>query len=455
MFRPMLAAAAVLAAVSAYAAEPQPAFAPLATGKRVVYRHVGLIDGIGSGLRPDMAVVTNGPLIEAVLPDSQLGARGRGAEIVDLKGRFLLPGLIDSHQHLATPPNRRQAEALMRRQLYGGITAIRDMADDLRSIGELTRASLVGDIAGPDIYYAALMAGPSFFADPRTRAAAEGAEPGRVPWMQAITDETDLPLAVAMARGTYATAIKIYANLPPRLVSRITREAHRQNIRVWAHGMVFPATPAEVVEAGPDVISHTCYLAYQASEKRPRSYQERFPVDYSKFRDGDNPVMAGLFREMRRRNIILDATVRVYVEGEKAAAKRPGKPPLCTADLAERLTNQAWREGVAISAGTDGETPAADPYPSLHEELILLAEKTGMPPAQVIRSATLIGAMTIGRERSMGSVEPGKLANLLVVAKNPLESLRNLRTVLMIVKRGRRYSRADFRPIDKSEMPED
>ena len=55
----------------------------------------------------------------------------------------------------------------------------------------------------------------------------------------------------------------------------------------------------------------------------------------------------------------------------------------------------------------------------------------------------------------MGSVEPGKLANLLVVAKNPLASIRNLRSVVMTVKRGRRYSRADFRPIGKSEMSED
>src|SRR3546814_20087077 len=109
-----------------------------------------------------------------------------GAEVVDLGGQYLLPGLIDSHQHLATPPDRRRAEALMRRDLYGGITAVRIMADDLRPIAELARASLAGAIAGPDLYFAALVAGPSFSEDPRTTANAAGAVPGDAPWMHKI-----------------------------------------------------------------------------------------------------------------------------------------------------------------------------------------------------------------------------------------------------------------------------
>ena len=142
-----------------------------------------------------------------------------GAEVVDLAGRFVIPGLIDSHQHLATPPDRVQAEAWLRRMVYGGVTAIRDMADDLRQIADLARACLVGEIPGPDIRYAALMAGPSFFDDPRTWQVSPGETPGTVPWMQAITDETDLVIATALARGTHASAIKIYADLPAELVA--------------------------------------------------------------------------------------------------------------------------------------------------------------------------------------------------------------------------------------------
>ena len=93
-------------------------FAPPAAGKRVVYRHANLIDGTGAPLRADMAVLVDGDTIRAVLPDSQLSpGQLQGAESVDLGGRYLLPGLIDSHEHVATPPNRRAAEAWLRRDL--------------------------------------------------------------------------------------------------------------------------------------------------------------------------------------------------------------------------------------------------------------------------------------------------------------------------------------------------
>jgi imidazolonepropionase-like amidohydrolase len=431
-------------------------FAPPQGGSLILYRGAALIDGTGGPIRRDMAVLVEGDTILRVAPAASLSAPS-GAQIVDLKGRYLMPGLIDSHEHLATPPDRRQALAMMRRDLYGGITAIRDMADDLREVGALARMARAGEVEGPDIYYAALMAGPSFFDDPRTQAAARGAVAGKVPWMQAIDSRTDLPAAVAAARSTGATAVKIYANLPAGLVRGIAAEAHRQHMLVWAHGMVFPATPAEVVGAGADSVSHTCYLAYQASERRPGSYQDRFPVDYARFAHGDNDVMASLFREMRRRHTILDATVRVYVEADKraAAAGPGGKPYHCNAELAARLTNQAWRAGVDISAGTDGYAPWQSPWPSLHEEMALLTGKGGIPAAAVIRSATLIGARAMGQEARMGTIAPGKLANMVALARNPLEDIGNLRTILFTLKRGRRFDRADYRPVAREEAGEE
>lgn len=341
-------------------------FEPPHSGTRTVYRHASLIDGTGQLPERDMAVVTDGERITAVVPDRTLTPAQIGnAQQVDLTGKYLLPGYIDSHQHLATPPDRPEAEARLKRDIYSGITATRDMADDLRQIADITRAARVGEIPSPDINYAALMAGPSFFDDPRTQAIAYGAVAGKVPWEQAIDDTTDMPLAVARAKGTYATAVKVYANLPGSLVARITSEAHRQGMRVWAHGMVFPATPAEVVDAGVDTVSHTCYLAYQPMAKRPDSYQHRFPIDVSLFKR-DNPVMAALYADMKRRGTILDATLHVYREVE-AAAREQHKPPLCTVELAGKLTNQAYRAGVQISTGTDGDTELSDPWPSLFD----------------------------------------------------------------------------------------
>ena len=453
VWRALLALSLLCWGATALAADPP--FAP-ATAERVVYRHITLIDGTGAPARPDMAVITRGPVIEAVVADAALTpAQLADARIVDLTGRFLLPGLIDSHQHMATPPNRARAEAWLRRDIYSGITATRIMADDLRSIAELDRAARVGEIPGPDLYFAALVAGDSFFDDPRTRAISGGGlTPGQTPWAQAINEHTDLRLAIAIARGTGATALKIYANLTPDLVRRLTQEAHRQHFPVWAHGMVFPTRPADVVAAGPDVISHTCYLAYQLTAHPPLSYQQRAPVDPAPFAHGDNPVMAGLFRTMRARGIILDATLRVYQEVERRSAAA-GRPPFCTLDLAARLTAQAHREGVLLSAGTDGDTPATAAYPALFEELELLVRRAGLTPLEAIRAATQTGAATMAQGRNMGVVAPGYAANLVVLERDPSADIANLRSVLFTVKRGRRFDRADYRPINVAEMGND
>ena len=431
---------------------PSPGAAP--KGEVVVYRGATLINGDGSAPRPDVSIVTDGDRIVSVGPAS--AAAPAGAKVVEAKGLYVLPGLIDTHVHLATPPDAAKAEATLNRLLYSGVTAVRDMADDTRSVAELQRRARVGEMPSPDIYFTALMAGPSFFDDPRTIAVSQGDTPGKVPWMQEITEATDMPLAVAMARGTYATAIKIYANLPGDLVKKITAESHRQGFPVWAHSATFPASPKEVIDAGVDVISHTCPIAYQVSAKMPGSYQDPTPIDAKALGEGENPAIISLFDTMKAKGMILDATVRVYAEGDKRYAKtKTGRPPRCDAETAYRLTGQAFRRGVLISAGTDGETEANDAYPALHEELELLSDKVGMPPLEVIRAATSIAAKATNRGSEMGLVEPGKLANLVFVAKDPSQDVSHLRTVEFTVKRGKVFRRADYKPAPvKASTPE-
>ncbi|TWB46163.1 amidohydrolase family protein [Nitrospirillum pindoramense] len=418
----------------------------------VIYRGATVIDGTGTAPQPGMDVVTRGQDIALVAPTGQVPASlAKGAVVIDVRGLYVLPGLIDTHVHLATVPNRRAEEALLRRALYGGVTAERDMAGDTRVLADLARAALLGDIPAPDIHYAALMAGPSFFKDPRTAASAQGATAGQVPWMQAITPETDLKLAVALARGTGASGVKIYANLSADLVAGIARQAHAQGFRVWAHAMVFPATPAEEIEAGVDVLSHACMLAYQALPEKPTQYHDRAPVDPARIANPD-PVMATLFEAMKRHGTMLDATLRVYAEGDERWAGKPNPPgSYCPGDLAARITRQARDAGVGISAGTDGETPAADAYPALHEELELLVRRAGFSPLAAIQAGTQMGARVLDMDQRMGTVAAGKLANLVFVAKDPTQDIANLRSVVYTVKRGHRYSRADFQPITPDE----
>ncbi|MEV0267924.1 amidohydrolase family protein [Hamadaea sp. NPDC050747] len=425
--------------------EPAPTpFAPPATGSVTVYRGATLIDGTEHAPRPRTTVIVDGDVITRVGPDEQLAAPD-SAQVVDLAGRFVVPGLIDSHQHIATPPNRPVAEAALRRQVYSGITAIRDMADDLRQVGDLARAARIGEIAGPDIHYAALMAGPGFFDDPRTWQVSQGETPGHVPWMQAIDEGTDLPLAVAMARGTHATAIKVYADLPGATVAAIVAEARRQRIMVWAHAAVFPASPAEVVAAGVDSVSHVSLLAQQTADEPLSSYKTKPVLDIERLvREGD-PRLDALYAQMRERGTILDATAGMWLWVADQAEDAEGKERALANDrLSAKLTADAFRAGVLISAGTDYEAEPAQPLPGLHSELAYLVKRCGIPAADAIRSATAIGAASLGAADVMGTVEAGKLANFVVLAADPLADIDNLGRVVCTVKRGRRFDRAEY-----------
>jgi imidazolonepropionase-like amidohydrolase len=402
-----------------------------------VYQGATLIDGVDNLPKKSMSILVRGERIQAIAPASQL-VPPASSKVVDVTGLYVLPGLINTHVHIATDSTREQALSLMRRDLYSGITAERDMAGDTRQLAELSRVSLLGEVAGPDIYYAALMAGPSFFEDKRTHDAARGAVTGEVPWMRAVTPRTDLHVAIAEARGTGAIAIKIYADVPAQLVAAITKEAHRQGILVWAHATVYPATAKQVVEAGVDSISHAPMLAI-TNPAKTYAGAHLHPAAEQQYADGFGPRLASLLREMKRRGTILDATLVVY--------KEEGPPPAHAVnrlDIGERVTHAAYEAGVAISTGTDTEDEDNKDWSPLRDELLLLQDGAGMRPADVIRSATAVGARTLGHDKEMGTVEPGKLANLVFVAKNPLDGVEAFSTVVLTVKRGSPFWRKDF-----------
>jgi imidazolonepropionase-like amidohydrolase len=278
------------------------------------------------------------------------------------------------------------------------------------------------------------MAGPEFFADPRTHQAARGRVAGEVPWMQAVTPQTNIPLAIAQARGTGATGIKIYADVSAPLLDTITAEAHRQGMLVWAHAAVFPARPSEVADAGVDVMSHACMLGYEVSDPiPPAAMHPPVPVDARQL-EQPNERLNALLSDMKQRGTILDATLYVYYSDDSGTD--------CKYALSAKLAGEAHRAGIALSAGTDDEPgDSGDSYSALSQELILLVDDAGLTPADAIQAATANGARTIGREKEMGTIETGKLANFVVFDKNPLTDIHNIRSVYMTVKHGVSYKR--------------
>jgi len=408
-------------------------FCAMAAENVTLYRDVTLFDGTGSAPAGHRSILVKGERIAAVAgPELNVP---EGGKIVEGQGAFVIPGLIDSHVHLATQPDRAEAEMLLKRNLLGGVTLVRDMAGDARFLAELSRQTQLGEVAGPDITYAALMAGPDFFVDPRTHAASKGLTAGQVPWLQSIDDKTDIPLAVAMARGTGAGGIKIYADLPASIVRSIVAEAHRQNIPVWAHAMIFPATPKEGIDAGIDVISHACLLGYQAMQVKPERYHNRAPVDGALIDRQQDTMLAGLFQAMKAKGTVLDATLRVYREADK----RPGA--YCPQELAAAITAQAHRAGVTVIAGTDGTAPPDAKWPELFDEIALLVKEAGFTPKEALLAATSQSAKAIGRGSETGSVEAGKLADFVLLREDPTKDVAALQSVRLVVKRGAQFER--------------
>ncbi len=146
----------VVGIAAAVAAEPPP--------KTVIYLGATLIDATVPAPRQSMAIITAGDRIVAVRSAAGFVPQ-EGDEVLDVRNKFIVPGLVNTHVHLATLADPPVARAYLRRELYSGVTTVRDMAGDVRLLGELKREAQFNEAPSADIYYVAAMAGPAFFVD--------------------------------------------------------------------------------------------------------------------------------------------------------------------------------------------------------------------------------------------------------------------------------------------------
>jgi imidazolonepropionase-like amidohydrolase len=409
----------------------------------LVLRGVTVIDGTGRAPQPNRNIVIADGRISAIT--SATIAPPANARVLDLTGRFVIPGLVDAHVHVTSPLHIAEQQDSMLAFLFdSGITTVRDLAGDaimLRERAELAKSST---LPSPRIFYSALMAGDNFVrTEPRAAPIARGGVPGEVAWLRGLTESTDLAKAVTAAKHTGATAIKIYADLNASLVQRVTAEAHRQGMKVWAHAVVVPAKPGDVVAAGADVISHMQYLVYEANDQLPASVRSiRGIANYSL--PVDAPVMTRLLQSMKERGTMLDGTLFQVESAGLRAELDPDRPDLHPMrSWSYAIARRAHEFGIPLVAGTDlMGRPGIDSLSYLHTDIELLVKQVGMTPVQAISAATRNGARSVGREQEQGTIEPGKIADLVVLAADPTADIRNTRGILYVIKGGQPHKRA-------------
>lgn len=395
--------------------------------KPVLLENFNLIDGVQNDVLKGQSIIIAGDTIHSVfksgspIPFNEI-------EKIDLSGKFLLPGLYDAHTHVATDPsggnNLETATLQLESMLKSGIVGIRDMAGDSRLLGFLSRQASLDEISSPDIYYVSLVAGPRFIRDPRAGKSSVGWASGMAPWMQIITEESDLPIVVAKAKGTGAHGIKLYADLSPDLILSITKEAKKQGMAVWGHAALPPVLPSTLVSAGVDGLSHSPMLAMEQVFNLPQS-GSRPSIDT--VLNENSPKLNSLLKKMVEKNVVFDPTISTYLS--------MSRPPAGLKQITLQATKTAYRAGVKFVIGTDrmlGNNTA------LFEEMGALVTHVGMRPIDVIKAATINSAILLGQGNITGSIESGKKANILVVNENPLIDILNLSKTYTVYKNGKR-----------------
>lgn len=345
-----------------------------------------------------------------------------GATIIDITGKYAMPGLIDTHVHLATvpDPNREKNNTYMQDQLakmiYAGITSVRDMSGNAIILADYKRASDLNQVPAPAIFYAAQFAGPAYFEMTRKFSKENNVDS---PWERTITDKTNIKMAVAEAKGAGVTGIKIYSDLSAHLIEKIVKEAKRQRIQSWSHTAVFPATPTDVANAKVNSMSHAFDIPYDFYADKTNHPRKPAPIDIKK--------LDKLLLLMKANNIILDATNYIGNNNKMFDGMK--------------ITKRAHELGVKVSTGTDWPYLfEKDNGVPLFKEIKILVDHCDFTNKEALISATKTGAESIGLE-DRGSIVIGKRADLYIINSNPVENIENLKEGYMIIKSGIIYTK--------------
>jgi imidazolonepropionase-like amidohydrolase len=430
----------------------------------LVFTNVNVVNTRNGGIELGVTVVVTGDRITGV---GKVGfvPEGRGVQIINATGKYLIPGLWDMHVHSDFASPAWDERVIYPLYIANGVTGVRDMGGDAEGLERRRKRIENGELVGPHI----VLAGP-FLAGGKSDAQTI-----------AVNTPEEARRAVDTVKSQGVDFVKILSNIPRDSYFAIADESAKQKIPFVGH-VPYSISAREAVAAGQRSIEHLTGILLACSSREEELRAQELAAlashDYAAYGKLGAQVMATydpvkaqtLFFQIAHShtwqvptlvwtqtgsriddpNLENDQRLK-YVPASVRGQWNPAKlreqtsPEELAGQKAEaardvELVKAMHRAGVPFMAGTDGPDPFVFPGFSLHDELEWLV-KSGFTPMQALQAATSDPARFLAMQDRYGVAETGQVADLVLLDANPVQDIGNTRKIFAVAVRGKYYSR--------------
>jgi imidazolonepropionase-like amidohydrolase len=407
--------------------------------------HVTLIDGTGHAPQADMTVTVDGDRITGVTPSAL--AKSPKGHVIDAHGKYLMPGLMDVHIHLHGGVDEATDTVESRTQtlagfLYSGVTTVYDAGNQTDIILPLRAAERAGKIASPRIFCTGnLITYPGSHGSDMA-VTVQDFEKDKAKLDKQIAEQHPDVIKLTLEEEGWG-ARPMIPLMPEQLLRDVIRYYNLHGIRTTIH-VSSELRAEEAIFAGTDSLAHPViqgpvsdsFVKLMGAKKIPFASTLTIGENYSRLAEHpeflDQPLYAATFSAADRQ------TLKTKVRAQYQARMWTAWMKLMT-PVAEENIRKVHDAGGVVALGTDQSSG-----PASQRELELLVA-SGLKPFDVLTIATHNGAVLLGKADQLGSVEPGKLADLLLLNADPTASIENVKKIAFVMKGGQ--------IIDESKLP--
>ena len=398
----------------------------------IILEGATVIDGTGDLPKPNTTIVINESRIAYLSSDTANNYDlnfSAAKNVINLTGKYIIPGLFDMHAHVANVRknsyNQNESEYMLCMLLTHGVTTIRNPGGSTEQSVALRENVSEGKIVGPQIFTAGqLLNTPQI----------------PVPFVERqVQTEQDVRQEVRTQAAVGVDYVKLYVGLTPELVQAAINEAHSNGIKVIGH--LYLTSWTDAANLGIDALTHGVPVSpFLLSEANQQRFLEAGDHPFNHFLwldlvDLNGDEIREMINALVNNNIPVDPTLDIY---EAMVKEEPQNQYLWPKVL--QLTKMLYENGVTLLSGSDIPNFELVPGVSLHHELEILVE-AGIPSLEVIKIATRNGAQALGIEEDVGTIEPGKQADMIVLSDNPVEEINNTKKIEAVINNGQLIER--------------